>query len=82
MLQLSNPDSKIRKNVSFDLFNDIIYVQPPNPEHNDQLWWTKTELTCIRDEVYQDIMYIMTHSLIKNISVRAAFDLLYKLIID
>jgi hypothetical protein len=79
MLQLSNEDSKLRKSVSFDLFTDIIYIQPHNPEQNHQLWWTKNELTCIRDEVYQDIMYIMNHSLTKNISVRGAFDFLFKL---
>lgn len=79
MLQLSNKGLKLRKNVSFDLFTDIIYVQTPDREQNDQLWWTKNELTCIRDEVYQDIMYIMNHSLTKNISVRGAFDLLFKL---
>ena len=86
MLQFSNSDdgfsnqvSKLRKNVSFNLFKDIIYIKSHNPEDNDRLWWSKTELTCIRYEVHQDIIYIMNHSLVKNIDVRGAFNILYKL---
>lgn len=80
MLQLSNsPISKLRKNVSFNLFNDIIYIKPYNQADNNKLWWSINELTCIRDEVHQDIIYIMNHSLVKNIGVRGAFDLLNKL---
>jgi len=83
MLQLSNTDNKnvykLRKNVSFNLFTDIIYIKPHNPEDNSQLWWSMTELTCIQYEVHQDIIYLMNHSLVKNIGVRGAFDLLNKL---
>ena len=80
MLQSSNSSvSKLRKNVSFNLFTDIIYIKPYNPADNNKLWWSVNELTYIRDEVHKDIIYIMNHSLVKNIGVRGAFDFLNKL---
>ena len=52
------------KKVSFDTFNDIIYIPKYNTESKPYLWWSMSELEYIHTEVKKELRYIMKTSLI------------------
>ena len=52
------------KKVSFDTFNDIIYIPKYNTESIPYLWWSMSELEYIHQEVKKELRDIMTTSLI------------------
>jgi len=52
------------KRVSFDTFNDIIYIPKYNTESIPYLWWSMSELEYIHQEVKKELRDIMTTSLI------------------
>jgi hypothetical protein len=52
------------KKVSFDTFNDIIYIPKYNTASKPYLWWSMRELEYIRQEVKKELRYIMKTSLI------------------
>ena len=52
------------KRVSFDTFNDIIYIPKYNTESKPYLWWSMSELEYIHKEVKKELRIIMKTSLI------------------
>lgn len=63
------------KKVSFDTFNDIIYIPKYNTESKPYLWWSMRELEYIRQEVKKELRYIMKTSLI-TIDIKCALRIL------
>jgi hypothetical protein len=52
------------KRVSFDTFNDIIYIPKYNRDSKPYLWWSMSELEYIHKEVNKELRSIMNTSLI------------------
>jgi len=50
------------KKVSFDTFNDIIYIPKYNKESKPYLWWSMSELENINKELHKELRYIMKTS--------------------
>ena len=63
------------KKVSFDTFNDIIYIPKYKTKSIPYLWWSMSELAYIHQEVMKELHYIMKTSLI-TIDIKCALRIL------
>lgn len=63
------------KRVSFDTFNDIIYIPKYNTASIPYLWWSMSELEYIHQEVKKELRDIMKASLI-TIDIKCALRIL------
>jgi hypothetical protein len=71
-----NKNTRIKKNVSFDLFTEIIYIPKYEKESLEILWWTDYEMSITRITSRNELLRLLNQHTF--MTLKQAKQLLYQ----